>query len=198
MEYYVKFINYTAEIVTRREAIHTLIDFAARQTTIFVTGGRVVARGYRELATTFESLPAVREEIRQAVHETHEANKPLELSFGEAQLVLYPRAQADQVIQRLLNRFRRIGTVIKEAETMGLAVERQPYTEYLREIETTGFKRVTLYSVARFSSGKLADVHPLRISGQFSPSEKVDVKVPAIARYVSGGATSRSRMRGDE
>ena len=140
----------------------------------------------------------MREEIRQAVHETHEANKPLELSFGEAQLVLYPRAQADQVIQRLLNRFRRIGTVIKEAETMGLAVERQPYTEYLREIETTGFKRVTLYSVARFSSGKLADVHPLRISGQFSPSEKVDVKVPAIARYVSGGATSRSRMRGDE
>ena len=58
MEYYVKFINYTAEIVTRREAIHTLIDFAARQTTIFVTGGRVVARGYRELATTFESSPS--------------------------------------------------------------------------------------------------------------------------------------------
>ena len=85
--------------------------------------------------------------------------------------MLYPRAQADQVIQRLLNRFRRIGTVIKEAENMGLAVERQPYTEYLREIETTGFRRVTLYSVARFSSGKLADVHLLRISGQFSVRE---------------------------
>ena len=182
MEYYVKFINYTAEIVTRRETKHTLIDFAGRQTTIFVTGGRVVARGYRELATTFESLPAAREEILQAVQETHEANKPLELSLGEAQLVLYRRAQSDRVIQRLLSRFRRIGTVIKEAENIGLAIERQPYSEHLAEIETTGFRRVTLYSVANFRNGKLRAVHPLRISGQFSPSEKVDVRVPYVIK----------------
>ena len=45
MEYYVKFVGYLAQIVTREEAIHAMLDFVTGSTSLYVSGGHVtVAR----------------------------------------------------------------------------------------------------------------------------------------------------------
>jgi hypothetical protein len=194
MEYYAKFINHRAEIVTRREAIHALLDFANERTTVFGAGGHVVARDYIDLASTFEILLTLREQIaRQAKEEPKGKNGAITFRVGPGHLLLTARGETGQVIEKLVNRFRRVMKVIKEAEAIGLRIEREPYSEHLREIETTGFRRVTLHSVACFKAGKLEALHPLKISGQFNPKQNVEIKVPPSIKTPEKGHKSENR-----
>jgi len=183
MEYYAKFIDYRTEVVTRADAIHALLDFETKETTVFVAGARLVARGHEECALAFGALQSQQMEFASAAQKTHgDEEGQVELGVGEAQLIVSPGVEATEVIRRLLARYRHVGSVIREVEKIGRAIVRQPYSEYVREFEETGFRRVTLYSLANFRSGRLQALRRLMISGQFSPREKIDIRVRSIIK----------------
>jgi hypothetical protein len=183
MEYYAKFIDYRAEIVTRREVMHALMDFESGETTIFGSAGDLVARSSAELTPALDLLQGQRDEIVSKLQKDREEPRcQIELEAGRASLSIPRAGEAGRMIEQLLDRCRRLKSVIGEADKIGRTIERQPYSQYLLDFKTTGFRLVTLHSVASFKGGKLQALHPLKISGLFGHRQKIDIKVPSLLK----------------
>jgi hypothetical protein len=75
--------------------------------------------------------------------------------LGPNQVVVHPGTKVKRFIRQITQRFEEIKLVLEQAWTIGLGIKRQPYSEYLDEIERTGVCRVEYHGDAYFVDGRL-------------------------------------------
>ncbi len=116
---------------------------------------------------------------------------------GEDRICLDPGADPKKVIRRLANRFRQIEPVLEHADIIGSQIERRPYSEYLDEIEATGFAHPKVHGVGVFDKGKFF-FHPLNLTAVVKPTEREDSfqveyfdSPPEEGKICSGQATPK-------
>jgi hypothetical protein len=199
MQYYVKFVGYMAQIVTKKEEIHAILDFLTGSTSLKVSGGYVIVPNRCALGPYIASLLTCLNDPdeKSKLSMTRHGVSSTELTHGEDRIRLAPGADPKKVIRRLANRFRQIEPVLEHADIVGSQIERRPYSEYLDEIEATGFAQPKVHGLGVFDKGKFF-FHPLNLTAVVKPTEREDFfqveyvdSSPEEAKICSGQATPK-------
>ena len=151
MEYYVKFVGYSAYVVTTTEAWHALIDFVTEDTTLFVRGGSITGR---DLSPFIAQLPGHLDELNNMVRQ-NVAHRDITWTSGEDEICLDSDVDPAKVIRRLAVRFRKLESILEQAKQIGLQIERRPYADCIDECGETGIARVEGHGFGVLSNGKL-------------------------------------------
>jgi hypothetical protein len=176
MEYYVKFVGYSAQIVTKEEAIHAMLDFVTGSTYLYVSGGHVIVPNRCALGPYIASLPACLNDLnaKSKRNMTGRPDSYTGLTHGDNQVRLTAGAVPKKVIRRLASRFRQIEPVLEHADIVGSQIERRPYSQYIDEIRATGFAKPEVHGVGVFDNGKFV-FHPLNLTAVAKPTEREHV-----------------------
>jgi hypothetical protein len=81
------------------------------------------------------------------------AGAMISVPLGPNQVVVHPGTKVKRFIRQITQRFEEIKLVLEQAWTIGLDIKRQPYSEYLDEIERTGVCGVEYHGDAYFVDG---------------------------------------------
>src|SRR5260370_25474081 len=156
MEYYVKFIGYSAFIVTKRETQHAVIDFVSECTFIDADQATLIVRNRGDLARIVADFASdhllTKDEDPAKHHTTDSTDNEISWKKGDNEICFSLDSDPKKVIRRLERRVRQLEPVLQQAEIMGSRIERRPYSEFVDEIEATGLVRVVFHGYGTFES----------------------------------------------
>jgi hypothetical protein len=164
-KYAVKFVGYSAYVVTRkrgREVTLATIDFVTGRTALLTgPGDWVTVRGCSDLASFVKCLPDLTSELERLMRDSEQegnsaALSPIvALSRGENTIHIAKGTVVTEFVRDITRQFAKIQKVLEQAEKIGLSIKRRHYSEYIDGIKRTGLCEVEFHGFALFIDEKL-------------------------------------------
>jgi hypothetical protein len=167
----VRYVGYSAYVIVRkytREVQYATLDFVSGAVLISVDDrGFVMVPKRVDLEPLLTELPKLADELQNLVRQreaellqqatslSERTVGAIRVPFGRNQVTVYPGTEMTRFIQQITQRVKGIKLVLKQAEEIGLGINRRPYSEYINGIAKTGLSRVEYHGDAYFVDGRL-------------------------------------------
>lgn len=185
-QYGVNFVGYSAHVMKRDNAdeIIATLSFVTGDACVSMDESDIQARSRAELRHFLRRIDAKKRRLERLIHESgsagaelqdkeftvkidHEDGRvTLEADGNSAQLRL--GTKLDHFVQKFSKRLAEIEDILRQAEEIGMQIERMPYSEYIENRIRDGFFLMERQGFAIYEEGRLKFT-PMRQVGKVYP-----------------------------